>query len=153
MRGFSAEVRKYALKLLSYRSRSRKEMLERLKKKGFDNKQINNTMEFLEDTDLIKDEVLVTELFRYAIEKKYLGRKGIEMFLSMRGINRELIDETVLTHTRQMEREAALKLVKKKSRPLKNYPEYIVKRRLWGILERRGFSTDTINTALKSMRS
>ncbi len=153
MRGFSAEVRTYALKLLGYRSRSRKEMYERLKRKGFENKQIRDTLKLLEDTGLIKDEVLAVELFRYAIEKKHLGKKGIEMFLFRRGIERELINETLSTHTGEMEMESALELVKRKKRLLKNYPEDIVKRRLQGMLYRRGVSIDTINTVLKSMRS
>lgn len=146
-----AEARNYALKLLRYRSRSKKEMFERLRRKGFDNDQINRAMEFLEDVGLMKDEVVARELFRNAIERKYLGRKGIEMFLSRRGIERELINETLSTHTREVEKGVALKLVEKKLKTLKNYPENIVKRRLWGILQRRGFSTDIINIAVKSV--
>ncbi len=126
-------------------------MLERLKRKGFDGEQINNTIEFLEDTGLMKDEVVARELFRNAVERKYLGRRGIEMFLSRRGISRELIDETLPTHTAEMEREAALKLIEKKLKTLKNCPENIVRRRLCGILGRRGFSTDTINMAVKNL--
>lgn len=148
-----AEVKNYALKLLRYRSRSKKEMHERLRRKGFDNDQINRAMGFLEDAGLMKDEVVARELSRNAIERKYLGRKGIEMFLSRRGIERELINETLSTHTREMEKETALKLVEKRLKTLKNYPENVIKRRLWGILGRRGFSTDIINRAIKSIKS
>ena len=57
-----AEAKSYALKLLGYRSRSEKEMTERLKKKGFDGTVINSVVKFLKDTGLIKDEALAAEL-------------------------------------------------------------------------------------------
>ncbi len=124
-------------------------MFERLRRKGFDSGQIKSTVESLENAGLIKDEALAKELLRNAAERKYLGRKGIEMFLSKRGIQREIIDETMSIHTREMEKDSALKIVEKKLKVLKKYPENIIRRRLWGMLERRGFSPDIINMAVK----
>ncbi|MEE8328989.1 MAG: regulatory protein RecX [Thermodesulfovibrionia bacterium] len=126
-------------------------MYERLRRKGFDSEQIKGAVESLENAGLIKDEVLVRELVRHATERKYLGRQGIEMFLSRRGIQKELINETMSTHTGEMEKDAALKIVEKKLKALKKYPENIIRRRLWGMLKRRGFSSDTINMAVRSV--
>jgi regulatory protein len=151
LKGSLVEARKYALKLLNYRSRSKKEMFERLKRRGFDDEQINNTLEFLEKAGLIKDEALAPGLFRNAIEKRCLGRRGIEMFLYKRGIERELINETLSSHTREMEEGAALRLVEKKLKTLKNYPRDVVKRRLCGMLQRRGFSSDTIKMIIRKL--
>lgn len=152
MKGSPVEARHYALKLLRYRSRSAKEMTERLKRKGFDSEEINNTMEYLQDEGLIKDEALAPELLRYAIEKKHLGRKGIKMFFSHRGIKKDLIDETLSELSEETEKEAALRFVEKKLKILRNYPQNIIKRRLWGMLQRRGFSSDIINMAVKSIK-
>ncbi|MEF9426766.1 MAG: RecX family transcriptional regulator [Candidatus Mariimomonas ferrooxydans] len=55
------------------------------------------------------------------------------------------------THTGEMEKDAALKIVEKKLKALKKYPENIIRRRLWGMLKRRGFSSDTINMAVRSV--
>ena len=151
MKDSKNEARYYALKLLNYRPRSMKEIYERLSRKGFNNDQINKAMGFLVDAGLLNDEILVKELFRYAKERKYLGRKGIEMFLHKRGFGRELINDTISNHTREMEKEAALKLAEKKLKTLKNYPGNIIKQRLWGILKRRGFSADIINMTIKSV--
>lgn len=126
-------------------------MYERLRRKGFDSEQIKGAVESLENAGLIKDEVLARELVRHATERKYLGRQGIEMFLSRRGIQKELINETMSTHTGEMEKDAALKIVEKKLKALKKYPENIIRRRLWGMLKRRGFSSDTINMAVRSV--
>jgi regulatory protein len=150
--GSLAEARHYALKLLHFRSRSEKEMIDRLKRKGFDDTQINNTMEYLQNAGLIKDEALAPELLKHAIEKKYLGRKGIKVFLSSRGLKKDLIDETLSDFSEDVEKEAALRLVEKKMKVLRNYPEDVIKRRLWGMLQRRGFSAEIINKAIKSIK-
>jgi len=151
LRGSRADAKTCALKLLGYRSRSKKEMLERLKRKGFSSEQINDTIRFLEKSGLISDESLASELLRYSTERKPLGKKGIEAFLARRGIDKELIGRTLSTHTKDMEEESARILLEKKAKSLRNCPEDIAKRRLWGILRRRGFSMDVINRAVKSV--
>lgn len=127
-------------------------MFERLRRKGFSEEQINDTCRFLETTGLIKDEALATELFRDAVERRCLGRKGVEALLCQRGIEREIIEETLPLYTREAEEQSAMRFVEKKIKSLKHYPEEVVKRRLWGMLRRRGFSTDVINMAMRSIR-
>lgn len=148
LRGSLPEPRSYALKLLQYRPRSLKEMQWRLSKKGFDEDEINNTIRFLEDTGLIEDRLLASGLMRDAVERRYLGKKGVETLLYQRGIEKELINETLSSHTEDMEMEAVKRLIKKKLRTLKNHPQDTIKRRLIGMLRRRGFSGDVINRAL-----
>ncbi len=64
LKGSRAEAKTYALKLLSYRARSRKELHERLRGKGFDSSRIKETIESLEDAGLINDKDLAPELLR-----------------------------------------------------------------------------------------
>jgi len=149
--GSATEAKRYALKLLHYRSRSEKEIIQRLKLKGFDDNHINNTVEFLKNTELIKDDVLASELFRNATENKLLGRKGIQVFLSNRGIKKDLVTETLSGLSEDTEKKTALRLVEKKMKVLRNHPKNVIKRRLWGMLERRGFSAGVIHTAIKSI--
>jgi regulatory protein len=151
LRDSLAEAKKYALKLINYRPRSKREIIERLKGRGFSRELIGVTVEFLEKAGLINDRILAPELFRSAVEKKCLGRKGIEMFLSKRGVGRELINEVLSNHTIDLEKEAASRLVKKKLKTLRNYPQEVVKRRLCGMLQRRGFSSDVIRTVVKDI--
>lgn len=139
-----AEARAYALKLLNYRSRSRREILDKLKRKGFEDTHIKNAIRFLEDTGLINDEELASQLFRYSLENKSLGKKGIIMLLARRGIDKEIIDRTILNHSVEMDVKTAEAFVKRRLNTLKNYPEEVIKRRLWGMLRRRGFSSNVI---------
>ncbi len=151
MRGSENEARKYALKLFRYRPRSRKEMFQRLQRKGFSTDQINSSIEFLENIGLIQDNVLASELFHHALEKKFFGKKGIWVFLFRHGIEKGTINELVSGISKDTEEETALRLVKKKLNILRNYPQNIIKRRLWGMLQRRGFSNDTITMALEAI--
>ena len=145
-----AEAKSYALKLLGYRSRSEKEMTERLKKKGFDGTVINSVVKFLKDTGLIKDEALAAELLNSSLRNKYLGKRGIKSFLYSRGIRKDLIAETLSSLSEDAEKETALRLAGRKMKILRRYPQDIVKRRLGGMLQRRGFSADIINEVIKS---
>ncbi len=151
LKGSLAEVRGYALRLLNYRSRSRKEMLERLGKKGFDHDHINGVMGFLERAKLINDEVLASDLFRQSTERKYLGCMGVRMFLFSRGIPKELIDNTMSEHTREMEELSARNFIEKKLGSLNRHPDKVVKRRLWGMLQRRGYSISVISKIFREI--
>jgi len=144
-------ARSYALKLLSYRSRSRKEMLDKLRTKGFENEDINVVMEFLEKAGLINDKELASELLSYSTGSKPLGRNGIRMLMFKRGIDKPLIEETLSGHTADMEEKAAMEFAERRSRVLNNYPEKVARRRLWAMLQRRGFSSDLIRKAVDSV--
>ena len=148
MRGSQAEAKKYALRLLNYRPRSRKEILQRLRRKGFDDTEINITVDYLERAGLINDDILAAGLLRHAVEIKFLGKRGAELFLYKRGIERSLINKTLSSHTKETEEAAAQRLVEKRSRALKSHPENVIKRRLYGMLQRRGFSSDVIYKVL-----
>ena len=151
MKGFHSNAMACALKLLSYRSRSKKEIIEKLNRKGFSGSEIDTTIHFLEKAGFINDETLAAELFRYSIERKSLGKKGIEAFLSRRGIDKELVNKTLSIHTSDIDEESAGRFAEKRLKSLKKYPEDIIKRRLWGMLQRRGFSIAVINRVLHSL--
>ncbi len=144
-------ARSYALKLLSYRSRSRKEMLDKLRTKDFESEDINAVMEFLENTGLINDKKLASELLSYSTGSRPLGRNGIRMFLFKRGIDKALIEETLSGHTADMEEKAAMEFAERRSRVFNNYPAKVARRRLWAMLQRRGFSADVIRKAVDSI--
>ncbi len=151
LKGSPADAKRTALKLLSYRSRSRKELHERLERKGFESGQITEVITLLEHAGLINDKALASDLLAYSMERKYLGKKGIRMFLMKRGIDRELIDKTLSLLSPDMEDRTALALVEKKMDALGNVPNNVAKRRLWGMLQRRGFPFEVISRAVNSV--
>ncbi|MBI4843719.1 MAG: regulatory protein RecX [Nitrospirae bacterium] len=150
MKDSQADAKRYALRLISYRPRSRKEMFERLKTKGFSQEEIEVTFSFLHQAGLINDEALAAGLITHAVEKKMLGRRGAEAFLLKRGIEKDTARKLITCRSEEDEKGSAEKLVAKKLASLKNLPQETKKRRLYGMLQRRGFSADVIRNVVSS---
>lgn len=151
MKDSRAEAKAYALKLLGYRSRSRKEMLNKLERKGFSESHIKSTIDFLEASGLLDDNTLASELLRYSREKKHLGKLGIRMFMTERGLGNELIDRSLSGHSAEIEEETAREFINNKLRTMEHYPGRIIRRKIWGMLRRRGFSFEVMNRVIKSI--
>jgi len=126
-------------------------MLEKLRRKGFDDGLIHSTIEYLSAIGLMNDEALASDLYRLTTDYKSLGKKGIRTFLLKRGIDKDLIDTTLSEHTSEIEEKTALEFAEKRLETLKRYPRDVVKRRLWGLLQRRGFSFDVIKRVVNSI--
>jgi regulatory protein len=143
------KAKKYAFKLLSYRGRSEKELKERLLKKGISKAVTSSTVTYLKHLGLIDDRSLAETLKREALSRKLLSQKGASLFLHHRGVPREIIDE-VLDYDETVDLRNARRLLHKKNiQANRNYSSLKVKRRLYSLLARRGYSSDTIHKVLK----
>ena len=152
MKGSRDKARQYALKLLSYRGRSVKELEERLRGKGIPESAVSAAIRYLKDIGLIDDVSLAESLKREAQTTKMLSQKGAKQYLFSRGIPRDIID-SVFSYDENADVENAGRLVDKKMKVLGGYPAEIVKRRLYGLLSRRGYSSGTILKVLKDKYS
>jgi regulatory protein len=141
------KARQYALKLLSYRGRSEKELKERLIKKGITRLVASSTINYLKHVGLIDDKTLAETLKREALTTKLLSQNGARRFMINRGIPREFVN-MVLSHDENEDIENARRLVDKKLRSYKNYSPETAKRRLHGLLFRRGYSFEIIKRVL-----
>lgn len=144
------KARQYALKLLSYRGRSEKELKERLIKKGITKSVASSTINYLKHIGLIDDKALAETLKREALTTKLLSQNGAKRFMLNRGIPREFVN-MVFSFDEKEDIENARRLVDKKLRAYKNYSPEIAKRRLHGLLFRRGYSFETIKRVLKDV--
>lgn len=151
----------YALRLLSYRSRSSAELLEKMALKGFTGQQADEALQKLERLGYINDSALAESLARLARETRGLGRRGAMGYLLKRGISASLADEALAGYD---ESEGAMRMALKKLRTMERAgPETpggnhgtagspgtlrrsreTLKSRLYGALARRGFSPRTI---------
>jgi len=142
---------KYSFTLLAYRDRSEKELYERLLHKGFSEKVVIDTVSCLIGKGLIDDLRFAEALKRDAIERKFLGQRGIRNYLVGKGISGEMAD--AFSGDDDVELYTAIKFVDKKMRRIQITDEDRLKRKLMGMLARRGFSFDTIDKALKSIKA
>lgn len=141
-------AKKYSLKLLGYRGRSEGELRERLGKKGFPEKIIAGTLEYLKKNGFIDDNELAVNLQRQALDNRLLGYRGAQIFMLKRGLSTEVIG-SVLRYDEDLELENALKLIEKKLKKRESRLSLSEKRKTWNFLVRRGYSSDTVKKAFR----
>jgi regulatory protein len=138
----------YALKLLGYRSRSEKELRERLGRKGFQEAIIDRALLRLKEAGFIDDTALAADLKRHAFDRKLLGYEGAKSFMLKRGLSRSTV-ESAVSYDEEAEVEKAVKFLDKKMSSMGNYPAKERKKKLWNFLARRGYSSAVIRRAMK----
>ena len=87
--------RDYALKVIEYRDRTEKELREKLKEKGFGENLIDDELEFLKSYGFINDARYAERFTADAINLKKWGKSRIKSELIRKGVDRELIDNTI----------------------------------------------------------
>ena len=133
---------KYALNILNKKDYTIKEMTDKLRLKEFDEKSINETMQYLKDNNFLNDERFVENFVYFRLKNGY-GKKRIEYELKKKGINEGLIDKYVKTAD---ETEAAKFAFEAKAGHIKNDKNR--KSKLFAFLARRGFDYEIINILL-----
>jgi regulatory protein len=132
--------------LLSYRSRSEKELKERLEKKGFSESHISGTLRRLKQAGFIDDQALALDLKRQALDNKLLGHKSAKQFLLSRGLPDEIVN-TSLIYDEETERQTIQKLIEKKLKTMGACPDKKKRKKLWDFLVRKGYTFSTIRDA------
>lgn len=138
------EALKVALRLLSKRDRTEAELKEKLKRKGFSEKIIDDTVTYLKKKGFIDDSKFIQRAKEIA-EDRFLGKMGLKNYLIRRGIDKELLYSLPEVD----EFSIAEKLLERKKHLIKDIPAEKKKAKIAGFLLRRGFSWDTVNKFLK----
>lgn len=139
-----------ALKFLSYRPRSEKEIKDWFKKKmvGIETQKLIEKK--LRQYNYLNDE----EFARWWIEQRTTfrpsGARLIALELRQKGVHREIIDKLLFSSPSALitERAQALKIAKKKRERLKGLSYREVREKLGAFLARRGFSWEIIREVL-----
>ncbi len=147
--GSRNEPLQYALKLLNIRGRSIRELSFRLKRKGFSEKEIEDTISYLLERGFLDDRILARELISYCQDVKGYGVRGVREFLKKRGIENHIIEE--MTSEIQEDVNTALKIARRYYEHNRQKPSDVLRRRLYGYLYRRGYSHSTVHEVLKRL--
>ncbi|WP_077368479.1 regulatory protein RecX [Anaerosalibacter sp. Marseille-P3206] len=140
----------YAIKLLSYRWRSEKEIRDKMIEKGYEIDVIDNTVDYLYRQNLLNDKRFAQTLARDKINLNKWGSYRIKQDLYMKGISKDIIDE-VLDEYCDDEYERAMILAKKKITSYKKDDKNATYRKLGGFLQRKGYSYDCVSRILKEL--
>lgn len=133
-----------ALGLLKFRPRSEYELHQRLKRRGFLESVIKETLLLLKEKGLVDD----GEFARLWVEsrlKRPLGINRIKQELRIKGIEKELIQQVIESVSSKYNEEEVIKeLIQRRWEKIKHIPPQKAKRRLFLYLLRRGFSSERI---------
>jgi regulatory protein len=137
---------RYAYRLLSYRGRSELELAGRLQRKGFGPASVHEALGRLKEGGYLDDGALATSLRRKAEEVRMLGASGARLYMRQMGIPREVAEEALAGYD---ELASARRLIQRKMPAMGGRPEAVVRRRLAGLMRRRGYSAETVRRSLK----
>lgn len=137
-----------AYHLLSFRARSRKEISDRLQKKGFLANTIDEVIQKLERYDLLDDKKFAESWVRERSGKR--GKILLRVELFQKGIGEEIINKILESVDKEKEIEAAREIVSKKFSIQKETDNEKIYRRARDLLLRKGFAYDVVNEVLKT---
>jgi regulatory protein len=141
-------ARQYAFLLLSYKARTTSELTQRLTRKGFSPDIVYHTLQRLAELKMVDDAGFAR---RFAEDRIAIGHKGkwrVRGELLKRGIDRKQIDAAM--EQAPDETAAAREVAEKYLSRNKRLEPVVLKRRLYALLARRGFSLDTIRRVMNA---
>lgn len=138
-----------ALKLLGMRLHSRSELARKLARKEFDRETIDDALAELQRVGYVDDRRFAVAKAQSLMEHKKHGRRRAFAELIRAGVSREVADQALnevygLTESVDIARQLALKQAPR----LRKLDPVVARRRLVGMLQRRGFSYDAIKPLL-----
>lgn len=143
-------ARNTAYRYLTIRPRSRHEVEQKLKDREFPPAIVTSVIDHLMNLGYLDDHAFAAQWAASRVRSRGFGRRRIEQELRNKGIDRELITETMgglFEDTAEL--EVARGEAAKKLRTLGRFEPEVRKRRLAGYLERKGFSSAIIRTLLR----
>ena len=147
------KARGYAFLLLKFRPRSENELRQRLKKKKFNSEIIESTVSFLKDKGFIDDNYFAKTWIESRI-KKPLGIRRLKAELSIKGINKEIIDTQINEIKKSYPEEDIVGgIARDRLNKLKGIDSQKARKRVYAYLLRRGFSPETVIDVLNKMNN
>ena len=137
-----------ALWLISYRSHSKKELFDKLKR-SFDEDSAQEAVDRMEELGLINDEEFAKLYARKLVNGKKMSVKAAEFELYRKGIDK-ITAEQVLG---ELEYDPQTQIIEFITKKYKNIDDAKIKRRAVAALQRKGYSWEEIRQAIESLVS
>lgn len=146
-----SRLKNYAIKISAGYIRSEKQIIEKLKKKGYEQKQYADVITHLKNNGIIDDERFCENFLRYAVNKKWGKNKTIQE-LKIRGISENIYQIIINDFYDNTDNFAnALNLAEKKLRLIEKKPLDKKKDAVFRHLLTKGFDYDTIKKVLNKI--
>jgi regulatory protein len=125
--------------LLAARPRSKDELRQALRRKGFDDETNETLLGKLDKAGLVDDSEFAEQWVRSRHAHQGLARSALIMELKRKGIDSEIATQAASEVDRESEEQRARELVRKRLHSLGNVEEQTAIRRLLGVLARKGY--------------
>lgn len=134
-------ARKILLQRLTEQPRSRSELEKALGKRNVPDDIARRILDRFEEVGLVDDEAFARSWVESRQRTRGLAGRALAQELRRKGVDDELVRETVDDIDPDTERDNARALVRKKLRSVRNLDRQVQVRRLAGMLARKGYSS------------
>ena len=134
-----SEARNIVLNQLNFMPRSRRELEVTLAKRKVEDEIAKSVLDRFVEIGLVDDAAYAELLIRSRCNTKRVSRTVLRQQLRQKGIAEEVIQDSLSGVTDSDELRMATELVEKKLRAMTNLEPEVRKRRLFGLLARKGY--------------
>jgi regulatory protein len=136
-----SQARNIVLNQLNFMPRSRKELETALAKRHIEPDVAKSVLDRFEEIGMVDDAAYAELLVRSRCNTKRVSRSVLRQQLRQKGVNQEIIEEALLVVSDADELRMATELVERKARAMSRLEPEVRKRRLFGLLARKGYNT------------
>ena len=140
-----------SLKIIERSYKSEKDVYDKLIKKGYDEKNIARTIEFLKSYNFLNDDEYCRLYIKDKIKSQ--GKNKIKYSLVKKGISENIINEKLSEVSDMVELDSAMKIAEKKYNILikSETDNRKIYKKLWEFLTRNGYDKEIINEILSKV--
>lgn len=143
-------ARNYAYRLLTYRPRSQREIVDKLTRRGFDGETTNAVVNYLKQLNYINDFEFARTWVERRISAKPMGLSLLRQELRSKGIRNEIIEEVIdIVNKDYDEYRLAKDLFSSRWQKYSHLDRVTSQRRIYAYLKRRGFSSEVISKLMQ----
>ena len=139
------------LKFIGYRSRSEKEIIDRLKKKKIDGKMISEIMAKLQEWKFIDDIAFAKQWIESRVVNRHKSIRLVRLELLKKGIKKEIIDSLFENLSKESDVISIEAIIRKKIKRL-NIQDRNDLQKLSRYLLGKGFDWETVKEAINKFR-
>ena len=146
---YQQKIMDVALNLLSYRMRSKAELIRRLKRKKFNEDGIYAVMEKLETKGYVDDQKFARGFAREKVRRKLIGPMALRSEFSVHGLDPDILEHTLKqTYDEFSEHTLMGQLLAKRRIPMNKTLDLKEKKNVVNTLRNKGFLWDQIQEVL-----
>ena len=139
-----AQAKRIVLRKLAAAPRSRAQLAEALAAKQIPEAVADAVLARMEEVGLVDDEAFAEMVVRSASQGRGLARRSLAEELRKRGVSDEIAEQALSPVDDATERDAARRLVDKRLRTMGGLEIDVKRRRLAGMLARKGYSSGVV---------